>query len=99
MFAESANQGHSSFWLTWGPSPQTPRHGDCGERSANDYGNLLLYGLVISSSGVEGCGSVLKKLLIIAGVVGVAALVVKKVKASSDERALWHEATTAPDLR
>ncbi|HWS32270.1 MAG TPA: DLW-39 family protein, partial [Actinoplanes sp.] len=28
----------------------------------------------------------LKKLLIIAGVVGVAALVVKKVKASSDER-------------
>jgi len=26
-------------------------------------------------------------------------MVVKRVKASSDERALWHEATTAPDLR
>ena len=42
---------------------------------------------------------VLKKLLILAGVVGAAAMVVRKVKASSDERALWHEATTAPDLR
>ena len=41
----------------------------------------------------------LKKLLILVGVVGTAALVVRKVKASSDERALWHEATTAPDLR
>ena len=41
----------------------------------------------------------LKKLLIVAGVVGAAALIVKRVKASSDERALWHEATTAPDLR
>ena len=41
----------------------------------------------------------LKKLLILAGVVGVAALIVKKVKESNDERALWHEATTAPDLR
>ncbi|MEV0805399.1 DLW-39 family protein [Micromonospora sp. NPDC050200] len=40
-----------------------------------------------------------KKLLFLAGVVGVAALVAKKVKASNDERALWHEATTAPDLR
>jgi hypothetical protein len=40
-----------------------------------------------------------KKLLLIAGVVGAAALVVKKVKAANDERALWHEATTAPDLR
>jgi hypothetical protein len=40
-----------------------------------------------------------KKILIIAGVVGAAALVVKKVKAANDERALWHEATTAPDLR
>ena len=38
-------------------------------------------------------------ILIVAGVVTVAALVVRKVKASSDERALWHEATTAPDLR
>jgi len=41
----------------------------------------------------------LKKILLIVGVVGVAALVVKKVKESNDERALWHEATTAPDLR
>ncbi|GAB1688373.1 DLW-39 family protein [Krasilnikovia sp. M28-CT-15] len=41
----------------------------------------------------------LKKLLIIVGVVGAAALIVKRVKASSDERALWHEATTATDLR
>ncbi|HEX5597143.1 MAG TPA: DLW-39 family protein [Micromonosporaceae bacterium] len=41
-----------------------------------------------------------KKLLIIAGVVGVAALVAKKAKSANDERALWHEATTAaPDLR
>ena len=41
----------------------------------------------------------LKKLLILVGVVGVAALVAKKVKDANDERALWHEATTAPDLR
>ncbi len=41
----------------------------------------------------------LKKLLIIAGLVGATALVVKRVKSSNDERALWHEATTAPDLR
>ncbi|WP_229076524.1 DLW-39 family protein [Actinoplanes sp. DH11] len=41
----------------------------------------------------------LKKLLIIAGVAGATFLVVKKVRESSDERALWHEATTAPDLR
>ncbi|GAA4210578.1 MAG TPA: DLW-39 family protein [Actinocatenispora sp.] len=40
-----------------------------------------------------------KKLLIIAAVVGVAALVAKKVKDANDERALWHEATTSPDLR
>jgi hypothetical protein len=40
-----------------------------------------------------------KKLLIVVGVVGAAALIAKKAKASSDERALWHEATTAPDLR
>jgi hypothetical protein len=41
----------------------------------------------------------LKKLLVLVGLVGATALVVKKVKASSDERALWHEATTAPDLQ
>ena len=40
-----------------------------------------------------------KKLLVIVGVVSAAALVAKRVKNSSDERALWHEATTAPDLR
>jgi hypothetical protein len=40
-----------------------------------------------------------KKVLIIAGVVGAAALIAKKVKNANDERALWHEATTAPDLR
>jgi hypothetical protein len=40
-----------------------------------------------------------KKLLIVIGIVGTATLIAKKVKASSDERALWHEATTAPDLR
>lgn len=40
-----------------------------------------------------------KKILIIAGVVGAAALIVKKVKSANDERALWHEATTTPDLR
>ncbi len=40
-----------------------------------------------------------KKLLIIAGVGVAAALVIRKVKAANDERALWHEATTAPDLR
>jgi len=43
--------------------------------------------------------AVLKKLLVVAGLVGAVALVVRRVKASSDERALWHEATTAPDLR
>jgi hypothetical protein len=40
-----------------------------------------------------------KKLLIVAGVVGAVALVARKVKAANEERALWHEATTAPDLR
>jgi hypothetical protein len=40
-----------------------------------------------------------KKLLIVAGVVGLAAVIARKVKSANDERALWHEATTAPDLR
>lgn len=40
-----------------------------------------------------------KKLIIVAGLLGVAAVVVRKVKAANEERALWHEATTAPDLR
>ena len=40
-----------------------------------------------------------KKLLILAGVIGTAALLARKMKSANDERALWHEATTAPDLR
>ncbi|WP_211240729.1 DLW-39 family protein [Hamadaea tsunoensis] len=40
-----------------------------------------------------------KKLLIVATVVGAAVFIAKKVKDANDERALWHEATTAPDLR
>jgi hypothetical protein len=42
---------------------------------------------------------VLKKLIVLAGIVGGALYVAKKVKTAKDERALWHEATTAPDLR
>jgi len=42
---------------------------------------------------------VLKKLLVLVGIVGGAAAVVRKVKTAKDERALWHEATTSPDLR
>ena len=41
----------------------------------------------------------MKKILFIVGLAGAAALVARKVKASNDERTLWHEATTAPDLR
>jgi hypothetical protein len=41
----------------------------------------------------------LKKLLIVAGVLGVAAVVARRVRTANEERALWHEATTAPDLR
>jgi hypothetical protein len=40
-----------------------------------------------------------KKLLILVGLIGAAVFVAKKVKDANDERALWHEATTAPDLR
>lgn len=40
-----------------------------------------------------------KKLVILASVLGVAAFIARKVKSANDERALWHEATTAPDLR
>jgi hypothetical protein len=40
-----------------------------------------------------------KKVLVVVAVVGAAAYVAKRVKAASEERALWHEATTAPDLR
>ena len=38
-----------------------------------------------------------KKLIILAGVVGVAAIVAKKVKSMNEERALWHEATTSAE--
>jgi len=41
----------------------------------------------------------LKKLLIVASLIGIAALIARKVKTANEERALWHEATTAPDLR
>jgi hypothetical protein len=40
-----------------------------------------------------------KKLLLLVVVAGVAAAVAKKIKDANDERELWHEATTAPDLR
>lgn len=40
-----------------------------------------------------------KKLIILAGVLGAAAVIAKKVRSANEERALWHEATTAPDLR
>jgi len=41
----------------------------------------------------------LKKLFVLLGIMGGAALVARKVKVAKDERALWHEATTSPDLR
>ena len=40
-----------------------------------------------------------KKLLIILSIVGVVAIIARKIHSASEERALWHEATTAPDLR
>jgi hypothetical protein len=40
-----------------------------------------------------------KKILFLLGALGVAGLVAKKVKSANDERELWHEATTTPDLR
>ncbi|HEU0240070.1 MAG TPA: DLW-39 family protein [Micromonosporaceae bacterium] len=40
-----------------------------------------------------------KRLLMIVGIIGGAALLARKVKVAKDERALWHEATTSPDLR
>jgi hypothetical protein len=41
----------------------------------------------------------MKKLLVLAGLVGIAVVVARKVRSANEERALWHEATTAPDLR
>jgi hypothetical protein len=40
-----------------------------------------------------------KKILLVLGVLGLAGAVARRVKAANDERELWHEATTAPDLR
>jgi hypothetical protein len=40
-----------------------------------------------------------KKILFVLAVLGLVGVVAKKVKTASDERELWHEATTAPDLR
>ncbi|GGM09823.1 DLW-39 family protein [Dactylosporangium sucinum] len=40
-----------------------------------------------------------KKVLLVVAVVGAAAYVAKRVRAANEDRALWHEATTAPDLR
>ena len=40
-----------------------------------------------------------KKLLVLVGLITAAAYVAKKVQAANEERALWHEATTSPDLR
>jgi hypothetical protein len=39
-----------------------------------------------------------KKLLVLAGLVAAAVLVAKKIKAANEDRALWHEATTSPEL-
>jgi hypothetical protein len=40
-----------------------------------------------------------KKLLIVAGVGITVALVAKKLRTASYDRAVWHEATIEPDLR
>ena len=40
-----------------------------------------------------------KKLFILVGLGAVAVFLARKAKTANDERALWHEATTAPDLR
>ncbi|WP_240746853.1 DLW-39 family protein [Cryptosporangium phraense] len=41
----------------------------------------------------------LKKALVLAVLAGIAVVAAKKFKEASDERELWHEATTAPDHR
>jgi hypothetical protein len=40
-----------------------------------------------------------KKLFVLLGLVGAVAYAARRLKDANDERALWHEATTAPDLR
>jgi hypothetical protein len=42
---------------------------------------------------------VLKKLLIVAGVVAGGLFVARKRRAAKNESDLWHEATSTPDLR
>ncbi len=57
----------------------------------------VLPGPLLSSSSRDG---VLVKRLVLAVVAVVGGLaVVRRRKARQDERSLWHEATTAPDLR
>lgn len=41
----------------------------------------------------------MKKLLLAVLALGGGLLVFRRFKAAEDERTLWHEATTAPDLR
>jgi hypothetical protein len=40
-----------------------------------------------------------KKLFVLSTLVVVGVVIARRVKAANDERTLWHEATTAPDLR
>ena len=40
----------------------------------------------------------LKKMIFVAGLLGLVAVVARKVRSASEERALWREATSAPDL-
>ena len=56
-------------------------------------------GYVTQSPSVYGNLTVVENLQFFASVLGVAAVVVRKVRSANEERALWHEATTAPDLR
>ena len=44
-------------------------------------------------------GKFCKRVIILVGVLGAAVFVAKKIKTANEERALWREATTAPDLR
>lgn len=41
----------------------------------------------------------MKKLLIVAGLAGVAYIIYRQVSANQAEQDLWTEATTTPDLR
>lgn len=48
---------------------------------------------------MKGAFSMWKKALVLAAVASIAVVAAKKFKDASDERELWHEATTAPDHR